>query len=135
QFPTSPDYPYYLGWEFAPYERGHRINNRLESLDQITYNDMKRLQLDTYSILADNTLDTIITILSDHRFEDPFYLDAFNRLKQWNRYYTAESIGATIFETLWTNLEDTIWADWFKADSKLMRYPSRDRTVQLLINE
>ena len=33
QYPTSPDYPYYLGESFAPYERGRRINDLLREME------------------------------------------------------------------------------------------------------
>ena len=34
QSSTDQTYPYYINWEFSPYERGKRINDRLTAMTQ-----------------------------------------------------------------------------------------------------
>ncbi|MGV2481040.1 UNVERIFIED_CONTAM: penicillin acylase family protein, partial [Salmonella enterica subsp. enterica serovar Weltevreden] len=36
QSSTDPTYPYYINWEFSPYERGKRINDRLTAMKNIS---------------------------------------------------------------------------------------------------
>src|SRR5690606_2351410 len=53
---AAADYPFYLDDDFAPYERGRRINERLAEMDDITVNDMQKLQMDSYSYHAASIL-------------------------------------------------------------------------------
>ncbi|HLT41527.1 MAG TPA: penicillin acylase family protein, partial [Sphingobacteriaceae bacterium] len=134
QSPTDRSYPYYLHWEFAPYERAHRINNVLSSLQSATVDDFIDLQNDNYSILAENILDKIISLV-DSNMLTRIEKESLTLLKSWDRNYNASSIAASIFETWYNTLNDYIWNDKFGKPDIFMRYPSRDRTVQMLLHE
>lgn len=134
QFPTDQSYPYYLNWEFASYERAHRINNVLSSLQNATVKDFINLQNDNYSILAENLLDKLISLM-DSTALSAKEEESLLALKSWDRNYSASSIAASIFETWYTTLIDYIWYDKFGKPDIFMRYPSRDRTVQLILHE
>jgi penicillin amidase len=134
QSPTDKSYPYYLNWEFAPYERGHRINTVLSNLQNATAQDFINLQNDNYSILAENLLDKLISLL-DNNSLILTERESLALLKSWDRNYNASSIAASIFETWYNTLNDYIWYDNFGKPDIFMRYPSRDRTVQLLLHE
>ncbi len=134
QFPTDQSYPYYLNWEFAPYERGHRINYVLSKLEDATIIDFINLQNDNYSILAENLLENLISLIDSTDFTAK-ELESIQTLKSWDKNYDASSIGASIFETWYNTLNDYIWYDKFGKPDRFMRYPSRDRTVQLILYE
>lgn len=134
QAPTDQNYPYYLNWEFAPYERGHRINNVLSNLQNATVKDFINLQNDNYSILAENLLDKLTSFIDSTRLtagEEEGLLS----LKSWDKNYDASSVAASIFETWYNTLNDYIWYDQFGKPDIFMRYPSRDRTVHLILCE
>lgn len=63
QYPAEPDYPYYLGEDFAPYERGRRINDLLRSMDNITVDDFRTMLMDSYSYHASQALPVMIGLL------------------------------------------------------------------------
>ncbi len=133
QSPTDRSYPYYLAWEFAPYERGHRINQRLTAMTQATPDSMRVLQGDTYSILAENILPTLLQGLRTTALDDT-QKQAAAILGRWNRRFDAGEIGASLFDVMQKRLAAAIW-DEFSDAALPMRYPSRDRTVELLLNE
>lgn len=133
QFPTDPTYPYYLNWEFASYDRGHRINERLGAMQGATVDSIRHLQTDTYSILAGNILPTLIAALDPGRLSDT-ERQAFAQVKSWNKHFDAQSIGASIFETWQLRLKALTW-DEFADEKYVMRYPNQDRFIQLLLNE
>jgi penicillin amidase len=56
-------------------------------------------------------------------------------LKSWDKQYTANSVAASIFETWYRVLNNYIWHDKFGKPDIFMRSPSRDRTVQMLLND
>jgi penicillin amidase len=134
QSPTDKSYPYYLNWEFAPYERAHRINNVLTNLHNATVEDFINLQNDNYSILAENLLDKLINLINSNTLATK-EKESLELLKSWDRNYNASSIAASIFETWYNTLNDYIWYDKFGKPDIFMRYPSRDRTVQMHLHE
>lgn len=135
QWPVDPSYPYYLGWEFAPYERGHRINNELSATTDASLESFKKLQTDDYSLLAENILDTLITITETVPGLNKLQLSSLDLLKKWDNRYDKNSIAASIFETWYTELYDLLWSDKFSNEKLIMRFPSRDRTIHLLLHE
>ncbi|MEY3679015.1 MAG: hypothetical protein RI924_1156 [Bacteroidota bacterium] len=134
QFSADPTYPYYLHWEFSGYERGKRINERLSKMSQITVDSMRYLQNDNYSIFAENVLSTFVKGISIQQLKAD-ERKAFEIVSKWNNYYDAQEIGASIFEIWQKLLSKGIWHDEFGDDKIPMRYPSRDRTVQLILAE
>src|SRR5690606_34949458 len=135
QWPVDPSYPYYLGWEFAPYERAHRINNELGAMTNASLESFKRLQTDDYSILAENILDTVIKIVESEKEFSKLESSRLELLRDWDNRYYKNSIAASIFETWYNELYNLLWADKFHHDNLVMRFPSRDRTIHLLLNE
>lgn len=134
QASTDQTYPYYINWEFSATERGRRINSRLTKMDRATVDSMRNLQNDNYSLLAQEILPAMVDAIKMPLLDDPAKR-SFEIVKSWNRYYDAPEIGASIFELWQKTLIDKIWEDEFKDAESPMRFPSRDRTVELLLNE
>jgi penicillin amidase len=131
---TDQTYPYYINWEFAAYERGHRINKRLAVMTQANVDSMRNMQNDNYSILAENILPTLVSLVNTESL-NASQQEAYKIVSQWNKFFNAEEIGASIFELWHKSLAREIWEDDLGDPKVPMRYPSRDRNVQLLINE
>lgn len=135
QSSTDPTYPYYLNWEFAPYERGTRINQRLAKMNNITIDSLRNLQNDNYSVHAENVRTTMLSLLDQSQLSKKEEIESYTLVNNWNNYYNANEIAATVFELWYNELRDAIWADEFTGKGGVMRYPSRDRTVQIILNE
>ncbi len=134
QSSTDPSYPYYINWEFAPYERGKRINDRLTVMNKANVDSMRNLQMDTYSIAAQNLLPNLLPIV-DQSSLNATQKEAFNTVTKWNKFFEAKETGASIFD-LWTKrLFYNIWNDEFTIKDIPMRYPTRDRSIQLIQKE
>jgi len=131
QSSTDPTYPYYINWEFSPYERGKRINDRLTAMKNATADSMRNLQMDSYGIMADNLLPYILPLVKTTEL-NATQKEAYNLTTKWNKYFDAKSIAASVFD-LWTKrLAIEIWDDDFNDKDVPMRYPSRDRTIELI---
>ena len=61
--------------------------------------------------------------------------EAFILVHKWNKYFNAEEIAASIFDLWSERLFFNIWNDEFTVADIPMRYPSRDRTIELIRNE
>jgi penicillin amidase len=129
QFSTDLSYPYYLGWQYAPSERGRRINERLSAMQKVTIDSLRGLQNDNFNIRARKLLPLLMRSVKSNN-------QALGVLKGWNLQNAPESIGATIFETWVLNLQAALWDDEFSADEKVpMNRPAIDRTIHLIEHE
>ncbi|MGF1925449.1 MAG: penicillin acylase family protein [Bacteroidia bacterium] len=131
QSSTDPTYPYYINWEFAPYERGKRINDRLTVMDKANVDSMRNLQMDSYSIAAQNLLPYVLPLVNQSQL-NATQKEAFNISARWNRFFEAKEIGASIFDLWMKRLSHNIWNDEFTIKDIPMRYPNRDRTIELI---
>lgn len=130
QSSTDPSYPYYMGWQYAPSERGTRINERLSSMQKITMDSLRGLQNDNFNLRARKLLPLLMSFVKSPK---PSQGVAINTLKSWNLQNSSESIGATIFENWVLNLQAALWDDEFDYDAKIpMNRPSMDRTMHLI---
>ncbi len=134
QFSTDLSYPYYLGFEFAPTDRGIRINNLLSTSNKTTADSMQHMQMDSYAMIAEWILPTLIDSVNVELLNDA-QKTAFDKVKNWNKFYTADEIGASIFDVWRIKLSRAIFQDEFVETGTMMRYPSRDRTTHMILNE
>ncbi|MBC7417779.1 MAG: penicillin acylase family protein, partial [Pedobacter sp.] len=131
---TDKTYPYFINWEFGSYERGKRINDKLSAMKKATLDSIRLMQGDSYSILAQNLLPKLLSLVSAEKLNGT-QKEAFDDLGKWNKRYNADEIAASVFEIWNERLIDNIWKDDFTIAGIPMRYPSRDRTVEMILNE
>lgn len=134
QSSTDQSYPYYINWEFNPYERGKRINDKLSNMKKATADSIRVMQSDTYSLFAENLLPGILSRV-DNSSLNATQKEAFNLVNNWNMYFNAKEIAGSIFDLWSKRLFFDIWDDEFTIATVPMRYPSRDRTIALINNE
>ena len=134
QSSTDQTYPYYINWKFNNYERGKRINDRLKAMTKATADSIRIMQSDSYSILAQDVLPAMLAGVAAGKL-NATQQEAFDIISKWDKFYSANAIGASIFELWTTRLFSDIWADEFTDASSPMQFPSKDRTVQLILKE
>jgi penicillin amidase len=134
QSSTDPSYPYYINWQFAGYERGKRINDRLGAMQKATADSMRVLQTDTYSIRAQDVLPAMLKYLDASKLDEN-QLAALNTLRKWDKFFDADSEGASIFTGWWNRFYQATWNDNFSDKDMPLNWPSMDRTEELLLKE
>ncbi len=142
QSSAGPEYPYYLGWEFANYARGHRINEVLAADAHATPETMRALQNDVVSVNARDLLPTLLSILPAADGASPARPAeeaARKLLGAWDYRYLAAAPQPALWEVWYGLLQEAIWADELgskdpKTDPTALplRFPNRDRTLRLL---
>ena len=143
QFSAGPDYPYYLNWSFGGYERGHRINQRLAAMSHITPDSLRQLQNDVLDLNAQLMLPQMLALVSTPAAgamppaAGSPEGKVLAEMRQWRYQYTADAIGPSVFNLWYNDLVKRIWEDDFPSNPKgpAYRYPARDRTNTLLLNE
>lgn len=133
QNPTDNSYPYYYNGDFIAY-RGHRINDRLRAMNDITIDDMEGLQTDVYSLFAATALPLMRRFLHAGRLteEQQKYLDLVDH---WDRYNTPESKAATVFRIWWDSLYADIWTDEFSRSRLPLPWPGDRTTIEWLLRD
>ena len=134
QRPTDATYPYYLNWEFANYERAHRINQRLSVMTRASVDSLRSLQNDNYSVLAEDILPILLSAI-DIKSLNATESKGFEMLRKWDKCFHADAIAASIFELWQKDISAKTWADQFDVTNVPMRYPSRDKLVELIVKE
>jgi len=134
QRPTDATYPYYLNWEFANYERAHRINQRLSVMTRASVDSLRSLQNDNYSVLAEDILPILLSAI-DIKSLNATESKGFEMLRKWDKCFHADAIAASIFELWQKDISAKTWADQFDVKNVPMRYPSRDKLVELIVKE
>lgn len=136
QHPTDASYPYYYNGSFNPF-RGHRINDVLRSENNITVQDMMKLQNDTYNNLAAKALPLLFRFMdsSDLRGGEKRYWDL---LKKWDLHNDPQELGPAIFRAWWDSLYANIWTDDLASGASAvlqMPSPSDNTTIEALLRD
>jgi len=132
QSSTDPTYPYYLNWQFAPPERGTRINQRLTAMGKATVDSMAKLQYDNYNLRAASLLPKLLAQVRPGTLSAP-QQQALKTVQQWRFNNDIAEVGATIFSEWEKRFMDALWADDMPdADTLPMKMPSADRTMRMI---
>jgi len=98
------DYPYFISYEWAPPFRAQRIVQLLQDREDLTADDFRDIQADTYSIPGATLLPYILALEPQGWLQER----AMNVLRDWDFRVEIKSAGAGIFEvTYWRLLANT----------------------------
>ncbi|MGF7081424.1 penicillin acylase family protein [Mucilaginibacter sp. UYCu711] len=134
QTATDKTYPYYLNWDFGNYDRGKRINMLLSQIKQASVDNIRVMQSDNYSTRAEDVLPAMLKYLDPSRMDD-LQKSAYELLKNWDKRFDVNAMGATIFSNWWDKFYQLTWNDEYQDSKTLLKYPSFDRTEKLLLKE
>ncbi len=131
---AAPDYPYYLDDDFAPFERGRRINDRLGEMEDITVEDMQNLQMDNYSYYAATLLPSLLEWIDSDSLDETDQ-EILDLMKNWDYFMDAEKIAPSVFRQWAGNFYRAVFYDEYETTDASLRYPSRDIFVETIKNE
>jgi len=128
---AAPDYPYYLDDDFAPFERGRRINDLLASMEDITAKDMQNMQMDNYSYYAETLLPSLLEWINTDSVEENG-IEILQLMKEWDYNMEGEKIAPSFFRHWSGNFYRAVFYDEYETTDAALRYPSRDRFVEII---
>lgn len=111
QLPADTSYPYYLGGDYPPY-RGWEINKQLSEMQNITPQDMMKLQTDNYNVFGEMATPLLLQNIQLDKL-DAREKKYYDLLQSWNYRNDTASRGATVFVLTWDSLEVQVWSDEF----------------------
>jgi penicillin amidase len=133
QMPADAGYPYYLGWDYASFERAARINEILAAARDVTSSDMVRMQTDVIDIRARAVLPRLLDIIREKAVTEA-EKKSFEELRIWNFEARAALIAPTIFRELWNELNRLTWDDEKPQGVERMPRPASQVMVDQILN-
>ena len=133
QMPAGADYPYYLGWDYAPYERGARINEVLASARDVTPEDMVRMQTDVVDVRARAVMARLLDVLRDAAGTET-EKKCLEELRAWGFEARAALVAPTVFRELWNELNRLTWDDERAGTMERMPRPASQIMVDQILN-
>ncbi len=131
QKPAGPRYPYYLGWPYETYERGARINERLDRITNAKMKDFQDLQMDPLNVHARSTLPGMLAALDSSDWDSTIF-PVFHDLANWDYMNLPDHRSPWFFNQWWRSLEKAIWEDELTLGGELRRLPSRSVTAEFI---
>jgi penicillin amidase len=109
QRPVDSAYPYFIPGNYIT-PRGITITKRLSTMEQITPEDMMKLQNNYFNTLAEDARPILLKYVreNDLSADAKKYLEIF---KNWDLEATANSTGQTVFIAWWDSLKNIVWND------------------------
>ncbi len=125
QWSTSEAYPHFYNGNFEAY-RGRIVHQILSQNDTFSAEDMKAMQLSTYSLQAEEALAVMLPLLDSANLKKARILSA------WNYDYDPLSKAAPLFDKWFSALENLIWDEVFAQNNVKLPAPDSWVTLQLM---
>jgi penicillin amidase len=109
QRPVDSTYPYFIPGNYIT-PRGITITKRLSAMEQITPQDMMKLQYDYFNTFAEDARPILLKYVKENDLDadGKKYLEI---VKGWDLQASVNSTGQTVFISWWDSLENEIWKD------------------------
>lgn len=130
---TDSLYPYYLNWEFTTFERGARVNDLLEKLENADANNLREIQNDNFNLQAEIAVPVFLEYLEKLPEAGSLEKQAISMLKNWDYKMDPESIAASVYDALWEAFDQALWKDDFGSEP-IMLMPDNTRTLEILMD-
>ncbi len=131
QHSTDTDYPYpYVG--YFDYYRGRYINERLDSMKEITIDDLKALQTDNKSLYPMELLPLMLEHLDSSQLKNDHF-QLLKALASWDYSFDRDAMAPVLFEAWEEQLKENTWDEITRlSDSIPVRYPEESTLVSFL---
>lgn len=133
QMVTDSTYPYYLGRSGNfPVYRGYLINKRLAAMNNITVEDMERLQTNNYNVFAEMARPILLKNLDESKLntEEKKYVQL---LKDWNLNNDYTEKGPTVFQAFWDSTYHAVYDDEYSKSKLPLYYPQQSTLLEALL--
>lgn len=130
QRPADASYPYFIPGSYIT-PRAISIEHHLEGMNNITVDDMKKLQNNYFSTIGEDAVPLLLKYVRENDLpaDSRKYLEL---VKNWDLNAGPGSKGETVFETWWDSTTAAIWGDELAKAQPTAEWPSDQTTVELL---
>jgi penicillin G amidase len=130
QHVTDPSYPFLYNGFFEAF-RGRILNRYLSEKNNMTIEDMQRIQLSNFSLKAEDGLPLMLAYL-DKDSLDTVQKEVYRELKGWQYDYDASSSLAVFFEEWFNELRKLTFDELVLENGEIQRAPEKRRIIEIL---
>lgn len=132
QHPADQAYPYFMMSSDFEFFRNRRVNFLLDSMQNITVEDMQHMQADNYNMIASEALPELLKATDANQLSDKAQV-IYDSLSKWNYINDAEIISPSLFQKLWTSFNAILWDEFTSASNiSALIPPGNYATIQVL---
>lgn len=125
---TDTTYPYHYHGYFDDY-RGRVLNEFLAESENVDIDDMKAMQLSTYSLLASELCPLLLDLLDGTGMMDETW---YQRLASWDYKYEPHALAPIFFAKWHESLQELIWDELEQSDLVEYLTPESWRLIDML---
>jgi penicillin G amidase len=105
---VSDDFPHFLGADWSAPYRAERISDLLAADDEVTLEDMREIQAQTYSLPAEALLPYLLGVQPPGDAE----AEALDLVRDWDLYVDSDGLGASVYQVwYWFLVQNTLGDD------------------------
>ena len=133
QRPADSAYPYYIPGNYIN-ARAISLNQQLQNMQQITVDDMKRLQNDYFNVTAEDARPLLLKYVRESDLADSSkkYLSIF---RTWDLRASPNSVGQTVYQLWWDSLAVAIWKDELMKVQPAVVVPNQQTLLEALLRD
>lgn len=131
QHPVDSTYPYYTFDHSYEHYRNRRLNSKLAGMEQITVDDMKALQFDSYNLQAAESLPILLSLLTGNTNSSKDAQKYLSDLKAWDYFADPNKKGQTLYSIWFTETVESIWRELMDQGLPVVR-PNNYQTIALM---
>ena len=133
QRPVDSTYPYFIPGYYIT-ERGIAITDKLTAMDQITTDDMMKLQNDYYNVFASKFLPFMMKYIRENDLDAPGK-KFLSTLSHWNYENGPDAVAPTVFSLLKDSLKAAVWEDEINRTSPAAPMPGSLTLLEALVKD
>lgn len=133
QRPVDSSYAYFIPGNYIV-PRAITLNNRLQQMEGITIDDMKKLQTDYYSSTAADAVPLLLKYINEQAL-NPTAKKYLDEIRHWDFYATADSRATTIYQSWFDHLEKAVWDDELSRVKGSFVYPDEQTLLEALLRD
>jgi penicillin G amidase len=133
QRPVDSSYPYFIPGNYIN-ARAISINHQLQNMQQVTIDDMKKLQNDYFNVTAEDARPLLLKYVR----ENDLNTDArkyLGMIKAWDLRATPDSKGQTVYQLWWDSLAVEVWKDELMKIQPAVVVPNQQTLLEALLKD
>lgn len=133
QRPVDSTYPYFIPGNYLT-ARSISIIHQLQNMQQVSLDDMKRLQTDYFNPTAEDARPLLLKYVRENDLDADAkrYLDI---VRNWNLQADPGSTGQTIYQCWWDSLAKEVWKDELVKVQPAVIVPNEQTLVEALLKD
>jgi penicillin amidase len=133
QRPADSAYPYFIPGNYIN-ARAISINHQLQNMQQVTVDDMKKLQNSYFNATAEDARPLLLKYVR----ENDLTADAkkyLSLVRRWDLQATPASVGQTVYQLWWDSLAVEVWKDELIKVQPAVIIPNQQTLLEALLRD